>query len=300
MLVDVVGLGLNAMDTICVLDSFPQPNTKRRIRRVQTEAGGQVATALAACTRFGLTSRYIGSVGDDELGQAQIESLKAAGLAIDCVRVVQGATSQFAVILLEDGIGERTVLWHHDPRLNYPSQDLQNEIITSGRILHLDGCDTAAALQAARWARSAGIPVVVDIDELYDESTEELLRHVDYLIAPETFASKVIGHTKAEEAVRALAARYRCPVAGLTLGDRGAIFYDGTRTTYAPGFKVDVVDTTGAGDVFHGAFIYGVLRHWPLDRIARFANAAAALKCTRFGARRGIPDLADVLHLASS
>jgi sulfofructose kinase len=289
--VDVVGLGLNAMDTICVVDRFPQPNTKTGIRTVRVEPGGQVATALTTCNRFGLRARYIGSVGDDALGKAQLESLRAARLDIEFVRIVPGAVTQFAVILLEQGIGERTILWHHDPQLNYPVEKLNRDVVVSGKVLHLDGCDTAAALQAAKWAREGGIPVVIDIDEVYDDSTHELLRNVDYLIAAEDFAHRLLGPTTPEDSVKAIADRYGCPVVGITLGERGAVFTDRGRFLHSPGFKVTVADTTGAGDVFHGAFIYGLLQGWPLEDIARFSNAAAALKCTQIGARRGIPDL---------
>jgi sulfofructose kinase len=297
--VDVVGLGLNAMDRFCGVERFPAPNTKTRIRTTRTEPGGQVATALATCARFGLTNRYIGSVGDDDLGRAQIDSLRAAGLDTECLRVVKGAVTQFAVIVLEEGVGERTILWHHDPLLNYPASELRREWITSARILHLDGCDTAAALQAARWARESGIPVVIDIDEFYDESTEELLRNVDYLIAAEDFVYKVVGEAASEDAMRVLASRYRCPVVGVTLGNRGAMFLDNGRMLRSEAFKVSVADTTGAGDVFHGAFIYGLLQDWPIERIAQFSNAAAALKCSHVGARRGIPDLQNALSLAA-
>ena len=296
--VDVVGLGLNAMDTICVVDRFPQPNSKTGIRTVRVEPGGQVATALTTCNRFGLRARYIGSVGDDPLGKAQLDSLRAARLDTDYVRIVPDAVTQFAVILLEDGIGERTILWHHDPRLIYPVEKLNREIVVSGKALHLDGCDAAAALQAAKWAREAGIPVVIDIDEVYDDSTHELLRHVDYLIAAEDFADRLLGRMTPEEAVKAIAGRYGCPVVGITLGERGVMFVDHGRILHSPGFKVTVEDTTGAGDVFHGAFIYGLLQGWGLEDIARFANAAAALKCTQIGARRGIPELSQVLDLA--
>jgi sulfofructose kinase len=295
--VDVVGIGLNAMDTICVVERFPQPNSKTSIRTVRVEPGGQVATALTTCNRFGLRARYIGSVGDDPLGTAQLDSLRAAQLDTDFVRVVPGAITQFAVILLEDGVGERTILWHHDPRLSYPVEKLDRDVVVSGRVLHLDGCDTAAALQAARWAREAGIPVVIDIDEVYDDSTHELLRNVDYLIAAEDFADRLLGRMAPEVAVKAIADRYGCRVVGITLGERGAMFVEIGRILHSPGFKVPVADTTGAGDVFHGAFIYGLLQGWALEDIARFANAAAALKCTQIGARRGIPDLHQVTNL---
>src|SRR5262245_44888696 len=115
--VDVVGLGLNAMDTICVVDRFPAPHTKVPIQQIRLEPGGQVATALATCAHFGLKARYIGSVGSDDLGQAQLRSLRESGLSTDNVRVVDGAKTQWALIVLEDGIGERTILWHHDPLL---------------------------------------------------------------------------------------------------------------------------------------------------------------------------------------
>jgi sulfofructose kinase len=295
--VDVVGVGLNAMDTICVLERFPERNTKVGIREVRTEPGGQVATALATCARFGLSTRYIGCVGDDELGRAQLQSLRDAGLATDLVQVIRGAATQMAVILLEKDVGERTVLWHHDPLLVYPENALRRDMIASARILHLDGCDTTAALQAARWAREAGIPVVIDIDELYDQSTEQLLRHVDYLIAAEDFAARTVPDAPPEDAVKVLADRYGCPVVGITLGRRGAVFLERGRLIQAPGFEVRVMDTTGAGDVFHGAFLYGVLQGWTVTETATFANAAAALKCTQFGARRGIPQLDQVLSL---
>ena len=283
---DVVGLGLNAMDTICVVPRFPQPNTKTHMNAVRTEPGGQVATALATCTRLGLKARYIGSVGTDDWGRAQLASLRAEGFELD-VREVEGASSQMAIILLEEGVGERTILWRRDPRLQYPVEELRREWIIGARILHLDGCDTAAGLRAARWAREAGIPVVIDIDEIYDDSTHELLRLVDYLIASSDFAP-------GDDALRELADRYGCPVVGVTRGAEGAIFMNRGLLMKSPAFRVNVADTTGAGDVFHGAFIYGVLQNWNLEDIIRFSHAVAAMKCMHIGARRGIPTLSEV------
>lgn len=271
------------MDTICVVGEFPRPNTKTHTREVRVEPGGQVATALATCTRLGLRARYIGSVGADDWGKAQIAGLRAENLELH-VREVEGAASQVAIILIEEGIGERTILWRRDPRLQYPVEGLKREMITSGRLLHLDGCDRAAALQAARWARDAGIPVVIDIDEVYDDSTHELLKLVDYLIASSDFA----------EDPRELADRYGCPVVGITRGAEGAVFVNRGELTKSAAFKVPVADTTGAGDVFHGAFIYGLLQSWALEEVIRFAHAVAAMKCMHIGARRGIPTISEV------
>jgi sulfofructose kinase len=280
---DVVGLGLNAMDTICVVPAFPRPNTKTHMREVRIEPGGQVATALTTCTRLGLEARYIGSVGNDSWGRAQLASLREEKLELR-VREVEGAASQVAVILLEEGVGERTILWRRDPALQYPVEELRRDWITTARILHLDGCDSKAALQAARWARETGMPVVMDIDEIYNDSTHELLRLVDYLIASSDFA----------EDPAALADRYGCPVVGITRGADGAVFWNRGKRIESPAFKVAVADTTGAGDVFHGGFIYGLVQNWPLEEVIRFAHAVAAMKCTHIGARRGIPTLSQV------
>jgi sugar/nucleoside kinase (ribokinase family) len=271
------------MDTICVVPVFPRANTKTAVREVRVEPGGQVATALTTCVRLGLTARYIGSVGDDAWGKWQMASLQEGNLELH-VRIVEGATSQVAIILLEEGIGERTILWRRDPALDFPVAELPRELITSARIVHLDGCDAAAALQAARWAREAGIPVVLDIDEFYGPSTHELLPLVDYVIASSDFADDP----------RNLADRYGCPVVGITRGAEGAVFLDRGKLMQSSAFKVPVVDTTGAGDVFHGAFIYGLLQKWPLEDVIRFAHAVAAMKCMHFGARRGIPTLQEV------
>lgn len=271
------------MDTICVVPRFPRPNTKTHIREIRVEPGGQVATALTTCTRLGLRARYIGSVGNDDYGRAQLASLRDESLELH-VREVDGARTQIAFIVLEEGVGERTILWRRDPALQYPVEALKREWITSARLLHLDGCDSAAALQAARWARDAGIPIVIDIDEFYDNSTHELLRLVDYLIASSDFAGDP----------RELAERYGCKVVGITRGSEGAIFAAEGRIIQSGSFKVPVADTTGAGDVFHGGFIYGLLQKWDLPDVIRFAHAVAAMKCMHVGARRGIPTLPEV------
>ena len=286
---DVVGLGNNALDTVCVMPRFPQPNSKTQINDVRIECGGQVATALITCTRLGLKARYIGSVGDDDWGKTQLASLHSEKNLEVQVREVEGAKSQFSVILLEEGVGERTIITRRDPKLQYPAASLRREMIVTGRVLHLDGYDPEAALQAATWAREAGRPVVADIDALPDPSTPELLRLVDYLIATSDFANDP----------RELADRYGCPVVGITRGAEGASFLDHGRLLESSAFKVPVVDTTGAGDVFHGAFIYGLLQNWPLEEIIRFSHAVAAMNCMHIGARGGIPTLLEVREFLS-
>ena len=291
---DVVGLGLNAMDYIAVLPHFPNPEGKVPISELRLEPGGQVATALTACRRFGRTVCYIGSVGSDELGQAQLASLRREGVDTSNVRVVEGATSQVAFALVEQGVGERTILWHRDSRLAFPPEEVSANMIRAGRLLHLDGHDSAAALRAAQLAREAGMPIMIDIDRRYDDSTEELLMLVDYLIAAGDFAMAFTGHANPEDAVRALSERFPAKVVGVTMGAAGAAFLDEGRFRHFPAFDIRARDTTGAGDVFHGAFIHGVLEDWNLERTVGFAHAAAAMNCMHLGARAGIPTLGEV------
>lgn len=292
--VDVVGVGLNAMDYITLVERFPRPGRKTAIAQVRLEPGGQVATALTVCARLGLATRYLGSVGSDDLGRLQIASLRREGIDITPVRVVDGVTSQIAIAILEDGVGERTLLWHRDPRLTLPPEAATRALVRSGRLLHLDGCDSAAALRAARFARDAGIPVVIDIDTLYDDATIELLGLVDYLIAAEEFATEITGVDDPEGATMALAARFPQATTGVTRGPRGAIFVLDGKPEHSSAFDVEVSDTTGAGDVFHGAFIFGVLGGWDTRRTIRFAHAVAAMKCRKPGARTGIPGPGEV------
>jgi sugar/nucleoside kinase (ribokinase family) len=232
-----------------------------------------------------LKARYIGSVGADHWGQAQVASLRSEKNLEVQIREVEGATTQFSVILLEEGVGERTILAHRNPKMNYPPALLQRDTIVGGRALLLDSYDSEGGIRAATWAREAGMPVVMDIDAVQDDLTPELLRLVDYLIASSDFA----------EDPRELADRYGCPVVGITRGADGAVFLDRGRLLESCAFKVPVVDTTGAGDVFHGAFVYGLLQNWVLEEIIRFSHAAAALNCMHIGARGGIPTL-DAVH----
>lgn len=293
---DVTGLGLNAMDTITVVDRFPLPSTKVPIRQIRLEPGGQVATALVTCRRLGLSVRYIGSVGSDDLGRAQLASLTEEGVDTRWVRVVDGVSSQMAISIVEEGVGERTILWHRDPRLIFPPSGVNESMLRHARLLHLDGRDSAAALEAARTARSLGIPVVIDIDKRYDATTEALLERVDYLIAAGDFALAFTGERDPERAALALSARFPRALTGATLGEHGAVFVRGGRPIRSRAFDVQVRDTTGAGDVFHGAFIFGILQKWELDRTVRFAHAVAAMNCARLGARGGIPTLEEALR----
>jgi sulfofructose kinase len=294
--VDVVGLGLNATDTVMTVREFPALGGKERVVAASMQAGGQVATALVTCCRLGLKARYVGKVGDDPGGRLQLASLRREGLDLSDTKVVRGVPNQYGYIIVDQATGERTVFWDRDSRLAVQPKELNRLAITSARLLHLDGCDVEAALVAARWARRARIPVLADLDTVYNKG-EKLFSYLDYLIASTHFLPAVTGHADPFKVLEYMAREYRVGTPGMTLGRDGALVYHAGRFFYSPGFVVETVDTTGAGDVFHGAFAYALLAGWDIARALDFSNAMAALNCTALGARGGIQSLAEAERL---
>lgn len=296
---DVVGVGLNAVDTLVVVPEYPAFNSKIEITEHVRSCGGQVATALVACRRWGLSAKYVGSIGDDEEGRFQRESLDREGIDLDELRVVPGAASQMAVIIVEARSGERTILWRRDPKLRRDPETLAPEAISAGRVLLVDGHEIPLSIRAARLGRESGMPVVLDIDSVRDGS-RDLLALVDFPIVSETFAPRLTGKSDLREALAELQALTPRRFACATLGRRGAIALHGGRALRVHGADVPVIDTTGAGDVFHGGFLYGLLREWDLADTLRFASAAAAWNCAAYGARGGIRPVEDIERLARS
>jgi sulfofructose kinase len=285
--VDVVGLGLNATDTVIRVREFPALGGKEKLLSSTMQAGGQVATALVTCQRLGLHTRYIGKVGDDFPGKFQLSSLKREGIDVRYTKVARGTPNQLAYIVVDQKTGERTVFWDRDPKLAVTAHELEPPAICSARVLHLDGCDVEACCEAARWAKASGIPVVADLDTVY-KKVERLFPLIDYLIASANFLPAFTGDDDPFRVLEYMAREFQISTPGMTLGRDGALVYSQGRYFYSPGFVIETVDTTGAGDVFHGAFIYGLLAGWELGRTLDFANAMAGLNCTQLGARGGI------------
>lgn len=294
-MVDVVGVGVNATDTVIRLPRFPTFNSKMEVLSVQQEAGGQVASAMVACKRWGLMARYVGCVGDDPAGTLQREEFRRTGVEAHLL-VAPGVRSQFSYILIDEPSGERTILWGRDPGLTLRPEQIKREWIERSRLLHVDGHDPVADACAARWARAAGIPVTTDLDNVYP-GIESLLEQSDYILTTAEFPVRLFGEQDPLKALPYFVRRYGCRVAGATLGERGAVAWDGQRFFQSPGFIVKAVDTTGAGDIFHSGYIYGLLAGWETGRCLEFACAAAALNCTRPGARGGIFPVEEIMRL---
>lgn len=288
----VVGIGINATDTVIRLPRFPTVDSKVEVTSTEVKAGGQVASAMVACRRWGLRARYAGKVGDDPAALFQREEMRREGVEAHWI-TVPGKASQSALILVDEPSGERTVLWKREPGIALRPEDIRREWLDGASVLLVDGHDTAAAEQAARWAREKGIAVVADLDNRY-AGVEGLLRFADYPITSRDFPGRLTGEQNLLSALPKMHAQFKCRMSGATLGRLGVIVWDGAQFVLCPGFRVNAVDTTGAGDVFHGAFLYGLVHDWHIKEILEFSCAAAALNCEALGARGGIRPLEEI------
>jgi sugar/nucleoside kinase (ribokinase family) len=295
---DVVGFGLNAVDHLCRVARFPEIASKIQLDEYACRPGGQIATAMVALRRWGHSAAYLGAFGTDEFGDIARNALLAEGVAIEGCITRPGARNQLAVIIIDAVSGERTVLWHRDAALAVRPDELARDRVCAGRVLHLDGFDCDAAVEAAGWAAAEGIPTVLDMDRP-QAGVEALLARIDIAIVSQDFAREFTGRRDPTATLVELA-RLGCELIVVTRGSEGAVARYHGRTLRIPAFPVECIDTTGAGDVFHAAAIHGLLAGWEVEPMLHFASAAAALQCTRVGAQAGIPSLDDIVTLAAT
>lgn len=289
--VDVVGLGQACVDLLGKVPEFPEEDTKTELLELEVQCGGPASTAMVTLARLGARAAFLGSVGEDAFGKRIRAELEAEGVDVTGLKSTPGRTSQLAFIAVSRGTGRRTIYWHRGSAPPLGPGDVDLSCHAGARILHLDGLMIEASVEAAAQAHERRMVVVLDAGTLRRESLE-LIRHVDVLIASERFADPLTGGAGGPEAA-VLALREHCPGrVVVTLGEKGSVAHDGGGFVRQPAFPVKVEDTTGAGDVFHGAYIYGLLQGWDTPRCMRFASAAAAMNSMRPGARGGIPDRA--------
>jgi sugar/nucleoside kinase (ribokinase family) len=202
------------------------------------------------------------------------------------------------VILVDARSGARTVLWDRHPLLTWEPADMPADAVTSGRMLLLDCYETAAATQAARYAREARVPTVLDVEKVRP-GIADLLQLTDIIIAAQDFPSALTGYEELGRAVEVMSREFPAHLVCVTLGEEGSLARCHGREIRTPGFQVDCVDTTGAGDVFRGAFAAGCLRepNADVEDLLTYANAGAALNCRALGARGGIPTAREIDEL---
>ena len=293
----MIGIGENSVDSVNLLPGYPQPYgpaAKMRIRERHVLCGGQMATAMCACASLGLRAKYVGVTGTDDNGRLIRAELQGRNVDISDL-VIRDVENRFAVILVDETTGDRMVLWDRDDRLRLRESELPVEALKATSVVHVDDVDDEVAIRAARLARDAGALVTSDIDRLTPR-TEELAASVTHAIFAQHVPMHLSGLNDMEAALRKLRKTFD-NVLVATRGEHGAMALEGDRFYHEPAFKVHAVDTTGAGDVFRGGFIYALVNGQPIDQALRTANAAAAVSCTRLGALNGVPTLAEVREL---
>jgi sugar/nucleoside kinase (ribokinase family) len=289
----LAGLGLATVDLIGEVDVIPREDEMVYMLSHEKQAGGVVSNALAAAARLGLRSAWIGKVGDDDYGAFIINEMKKDGVDVSLASVEKGAVTPFSFILVDRKTRGRSIIFNPGCSGAFGAE-IPAETIARFDALHLDGFFPDAAVSAAHKAREHGVEVFLDAGFMFP-ALDTLLELTDVFVPTMEVAEKITGEADAGKALRALAAR-GLRMAAVTMGAHGSAGICDGRLSFAPAFEIEAVDTTAAGDTFHGAFIFARLAGWPLEKILVFANAAAAVKCSRPGARKGIPCFDDVAH----
>ncbi len=287
------------VDYVGVVDHYPGPDTQIEMQTFAQQTGGNVATAMVTLARLGTNASFLGKFGDDELGKMAYASMAENGVDLSGSIVEKGSSMGFAFIIVEAGTGRRTILWTGDGKPHLATNELNRPAILASRYLHLDHYSMDAAICAARIARQGDVQVVLDAESI-QTGMEELLSLVDVLIVCADFAYNYTGRDNLDDALPALFDKTAAHTVAITAGEQGSYCKTATETHRQLAFPIKVVDTTGCGDVYHGAFIYGLMQDWSLARIAEFSSAAAALNCRGLGGQSGIPDLEEVEQFLAS
>ena len=291
---DVVGIGENSVDLVYRIPHLAGAGDKVRAGSCRRLLGGQVATTLCTCAALGLRTRYVGSFGNDENGRLIRAELEQRG--IDTTpSSVRYAPNRHAVILVDERTAERTVVWQRDAALALRPEQVTDDALANARLLHVDNVDEDVAIAAATRARAAGMIVTTDIDQI-GPNTPALIAAATFPILAERVPHALTGEADPERALRTMRGQHRGMLC-VTMGAKGSMLLVDDTLHRAPGFQVEAVDTTGAGDVFRGALIFSLLRGDVPEAMLRFANAAAAVSCTREGAIAGVPTLEEINRL---
>jgi sugar/nucleoside kinase (ribokinase family) len=301
--IDVLGIGVVAVDDLIFLEGFPPPDSKMPVARRERHAGGLTGTALVAARRMGARCAYSGVLGDDELSRFVLDSLAAEGVSVGSVVRRQGARPYHSTILIDTTTKTRTILFDSLGVVGPDPERLPEKEILSAGVLLVDHLGLAGTVRAARLARGAGIPVVADLEVSSAPLLSELIGLVDHLIVPWNIGVELTGAADGPAVARGLwEARTDARTGGrsavvVTRGTEGSWCMSAERpgkVFHQPSFRVETVDTTGCGDVFHGAYAAALREGRPVEERLRFAAAVAALKATRVGGQKGIPTRGEV------
>ena len=282
----VLGIGVSAVDIIGKTFGFPEPDGYSLLLEYDRQVGGMVSNALVSLSRLGISTKWLGKVGDDEFGRIILEDMRREGVEL-VVETDSVNPSPLSLIIVDSQTGSRSISFRPGCSFAY-GREVPVEVLKGAEIIHLDGFFPDAAAQAAAFGRSTGTKVSVDAGMRFP-GLEEMLDIVDIFIPSLAVARELSGEERAEDCLGKLAEMGPGTIV-ITMGAEGSIGREGARTVSTEAIGVEVVDTTGCGDAYHGGFLYGELKGWDLEARMLFASAYASLKATRLGGRLGLPD----------
>ena len=292
--ISVLCVGHACYDLVFAVDHHPGPDEKARAHAFVSCGGGTAANAAMTAASLGANVAFAGYLGSDIYGDQHVAELHAAG--VDTSFVVRGAQATPISAIFVKPDGARSIVNYTGDTNGLTAADV-DFTAARPRVVLFDGHQPALALAIAAWAQAQGIPTVLDADTV-NEGNVELLRRCTLVAASERFAHDFFGVPTPEEGMAALARL--SPAVVVTLSERGLIWQRGAETGALPAFAVEAVDSTGAGDTFHGALAAGLAAGMDWLPLLRYASAAGALCCTKHGARLGIPTAAEVAALLAA
>jgi mannitol-1-phosphate 5-dehydrogenase len=298
---DVLGIGIVAVDDLVIVDSYPPADSKMRGLGEVRQGGGLTGTALVAGARLGAKCAYAGILGKDELSNWTVSELEREG--VDCSLTLRSGDVKpyHAIIIVDTTHHTRTIIFTDVGVMIRPMETIDEDYVSKAKVILIDQLGIDVMLHTTLLAKKLGIPTVADIEREDHPQTRELISHIDHLILSTSFAGKITDTDDPVEQVERLHNGRACTA--VTVGIKGCYYTtkdDDDKIYHQPAFKVQTVDTTGCGDVFHGAYAVGIAREWDIHECIKFASAVSALKATKAGGRAGIPDMATVEEFLDS
>lgn len=296
---DVVGVGYCTLDYLTLVNKYPEIDTKVEVVDFVEDGGGPTATALVTLARFGICTGFIGKVGNDQRGNLIRQQLNWEGIDLSNFLLEENKISPLSLIVVDQSSGKRTIIYTKGDAAKIRPDEIKREYLQGAKILHIDGHQVEASLLACKWARELGIKVVLDAGSVRP-GMSDLLAVSDYVVSSRPFALDFTSAGNIEDAARNIFSTGHHAAVVVTNGEKGGFCISNTSRFHYTAQDIEVTDTTGAGDVFHGAFDYGLLQGWPLEKIVNFSSIVAGLKCKKLGGRIGIPNLEQALAILAS
>ncbi|MCL5071028.1 MAG: carbohydrate kinase family protein [Actinobacteria bacterium] len=286
---DIAGFGITTLDYLCIVDKISNYRSQSVISDVRYTGGGCVSTALVTATRLGAKTSLITCLGNDWIGKEILKELKKENINCDNIEFLDNITSTFSFIQVSKRHGKRAISFYPGSGSYLKFTNKTREIIKKSKVLLLDGVLPAEDVKAAKFAQQNNIKVMLDCNMILN-GTRELLPHINYLITSESFLYEFFKTKKIKESLKNLYKEFKPEILVTTLGNKGSVALVDQELIKIGTFDVDVKDTTGCGDVYHGAFLFGILKNWNIVNIMKFATAVSSIKCMHYGGRIGIPD----------